>query len=87
MMGPAVAGPAAATSAVTRSVRGGHHGGINRVVGVSSCTPGDNRRDVEGLLIGDVAGVRKFGRFAPGAAGQALSGQFPGVLLVPSAAD
>jgi ABC-type transport system involved in multi-copper enzyme maturation permease subunit len=36
---------------------------------------------VEGLLVGDVAGVRKIGRFAPGAAGQALSGQFPGVLL------
>jgi ABC-type transport system involved in multi-copper enzyme maturation permease subunit len=36
---------------------------------------------VEGLLVGDVAGIRKVGRFAPGAAGQALSGQFPGVLL------
>jgi ABC-type transport system involved in multi-copper enzyme maturation permease subunit len=36
---------------------------------------------VEGLLIGDVAGIRKVGKFAPGAAGQALSGQFPGVLL------
>jgi ABC-2 type transport system permease protein len=36
---------------------------------------------VEGLLVGDVAGVRKVGRFAPGAAGQALSGQYPGLLL------
>jgi ABC-type transport system involved in multi-copper enzyme maturation permease subunit len=36
---------------------------------------------VEGLLVGDVAGVRKIGRFAPGAAAQALSGQYPGVLL------
>jgi ABC-type transport system involved in multi-copper enzyme maturation permease subunit len=36
---------------------------------------------VEGLLIGDVADVRRYGRFAPGAAGQALSGQFRGVLL------
>lgn len=36
---------------------------------------------IEGLLVGDVAGIRKVGKFAPGAAGQALSGQFPGVLL------
>jgi ABC-2 type transport system permease protein len=40
---------------------------------------------VEGLLVGDVAGIRKVGKFAPGAAGQALSGQFPGVLLGASA--
>jgi ABC-type transport system involved in multi-copper enzyme maturation permease subunit len=41
---------------------------------------------VEGLLVGDVAGIRKVGKFAPGAAGQAFSGQFPGVLLSAAAA-
>jgi hypothetical protein len=41
---------------------------------------------VEGLLVGDVAGIRKVGKFAPGVAGQALSGQFPGVLLSTAAA-
>jgi ABC-2 type transport system permease protein len=39
---------------------------------------------VEGLLIGDVAGVGEVGRFAPGAAAAALSGQDPDTLLVPA---
>jgi ABC-2 type transport system permease protein len=41
---------------------------------------------VEGLLVGDVAGpdIADVGRFAPGAAGQALSGQDPGTLLAPA---
>jgi ABC-2 type transport system permease protein len=39
---------------------------------------------VEGLLVGDVAGVtQNVGRFAPGALGQALSGQDPDTLLAP----
>ena len=38
---------------------------------------------VEGLLVGDVAGVTKIGRFGPGAAAAALSGQDPGELLAP----
>jgi ABC-2 type transport system permease protein len=39
---------------------------------------------VEGLLIGDVAGVADVGRFAPGAAAAALSGQDPDTLLAPA---
>ncbi|MQA74329.1 MAG: ABC transporter permease subunit [Solirubrobacterales bacterium] len=40
---------------------------------------------VEGLLVGDVAGVAEnVGRFAPGALGQALSGQDPDTLLAPA---
>jgi ABC-2 type transport system permease protein len=38
---------------------------------------------VEGLLVGDVAGVGDVGRFAPGAAAAALSGQDPDTLLAP----
>jgi ABC-2 type transport system permease protein len=38
---------------------------------------------IEGLLIGDVAGVDEVGRFAPGAAGAALSGLDPDTLLAP----
>jgi ABC-type transport system involved in multi-copper enzyme maturation permease subunit len=41
---------------------------------------------VEGLLVGDVAGVADIGRFAPGAAGAALSGQDPDTLLAPGIA-
>jgi ABC-type transport system involved in multi-copper enzyme maturation permease subunit len=40
---------------------------------------------VEGLLIGDVADIADVGRFAPGAAGAAISGQDPGTLLPPAA--
>lgn len=39
---------------------------------------------VEGLLVGDVAGVGAVGRFAPGAAAAAISGQDPDTLLAPS---
>jgi ABC-2 type transport system permease protein len=39
---------------------------------------------VEGLLIGDVAGVGEVGRFAPGAAAAALVGQDPDTLLAPA---
>jgi ABC-2 type transport system permease protein len=39
---------------------------------------------VEGLLVGDVAGVSDVGRFAPGAAAQAMSGQDPDTLLAPA---
>ncbi|MGH2745915.1 MAG: ABC transporter permease subunit [Thermoleophilaceae bacterium] len=39
---------------------------------------------VEGLLVGDVADVAEVGRFAPGALGEALSGQNPGTLLEPA---
>ena len=39
---------------------------------------------VEGLLVGDVAGVGDVGRFAPGATGAALSGLDPDTLLAPS---
>jgi ABC-2 type transport system permease protein len=39
---------------------------------------------VEGLLVGDVAGVGEFGRFAPGAAGAALGGLDPDTLLAPA---
>jgi ABC-2 type transport system permease protein len=41
---------------------------------------------VEGLLVGDVADVAKVGRFAPGAAGAAISGQDPDTLLAPGIA-
>ena len=39
---------------------------------------------VEGLLVGDVASVTKVGRFGPGAAAEALSGQHAGTLLDPA---
>lgn len=39
---------------------------------------------VEGLLVGDVAGLGDVGRFAPGAAAAAISGQDPGTLLAPA---
>jgi hypothetical protein len=39
---------------------------------------------VEGLLVGDVADVDAVGRFAPGAAAAAISGQDPGTLLAPA---
>ena len=39
---------------------------------------------VEGLLVGDVAGVGAVGRFAPGAAAAAISGQDPDTLLAPA---
>lgn len=39
---------------------------------------------VEGLLVGDVAGVSDVGRFAPGAAGEAISGLDPDRLLAPA---
>jgi ABC-2 type transport system permease protein len=39
---------------------------------------------VEGLLVGDVAGVTEVGRFGPGAAAAALTGQDPGRLLAPA---
>jgi ABC-type transport system involved in multi-copper enzyme maturation permease subunit len=39
---------------------------------------------VEGLLVGDVAGVGDVGRFAPGAAAAAISGQDPDKLLAPA---
>jgi ABC-2 type transport system permease protein len=38
---------------------------------------------VEGLLVGDVTGVGDVGRFAPGALGQAISGQDPDTLVAP----
>ncbi|MGH2451601.1 MAG: ABC transporter permease [Candidatus Limnocylindria bacterium] len=38
---------------------------------------------VEGLLVGDVAGVGDVGRFAPGAAAAAISGQDPDKLVPP----
>jgi ABC-2 type transport system permease protein len=41
---------------------------------------------VEGLLVGDVAGVGDIGRFAPGALGMAASGQPPESLLAPAPA-
>jgi ABC-2 type transport system permease protein len=40
---------------------------------------------IEGLLVGDVTGVSDVGRFAPGAAAAALSGQDPDTLLAPAA--
>jgi ABC-2 type transport system permease protein len=39
---------------------------------------------VEGLLVGDVADIAEVGRFAPGALGEALSGQDPDTLLEPT---
>jgi ABC-type transport system involved in multi-copper enzyme maturation permease subunit len=41
---------------------------------------------VEGLLVGDIAGVAEVGRFAPGAAAAAISGQDPDTLLAPGIA-
>jgi ABC-2 type transport system permease protein len=41
---------------------------------------------VEGLLVGDVAGVGDLGRFAPGAAAAAITGQDPETLLAPATA-
>jgi ABC-2 type transport system permease protein len=38
---------------------------------------------VEGLLVGDLTGVGDVGRFAPGAAAAAISGQDPDALLAP----
>jgi ABC-2 type transport system permease protein len=38
---------------------------------------------VEGLLVGDVAGVGNVGRFAPGAAAAAISGLDPDKLVAP----
>jgi ABC-2 type transport system permease protein len=40
---------------------------------------------VEGLLVGDVSGVGEIGRFAPGAAAAAITGQDPDTLLAPGA--
>jgi hypothetical protein len=40
---------------------------------------------VEGLLVGDVTGVGDVGRFAPGAAASAITGQDPDTLLAPAA--
>jgi ABC-2 type transport system permease protein len=39
---------------------------------------------VEGLLIGDVADVSRIGRYAPGAAADAVTGQDPSTLLAPA---
>ena len=39
---------------------------------------------VEGLLVGDIADVAEVGRFAPGAAGAAITGQDPDTLLAPA---
>jgi len=41
---------------------------------------------VEGLLIGDIGGVAEVGKFAPGAAAAAISGQDPETLLAPGIA-
>jgi ABC-2 type transport system permease protein len=41
---------------------------------------------VEGLLVGDVANIAEVGRFAPGALGEAISGQDPDTLLPPGVA-
>jgi ABC-2 type transport system permease protein len=41
---------------------------------------------VEGLLVGDIADIAEVGRFAPGALGEALSGQDPDTLLAPGLA-
>jgi ABC-2 type transport system permease protein len=41
---------------------------------------------VEGLLVGDIAGVGDVGRFAPGALGMAVSGQDPDTFLAPALA-
>lgn len=39
---------------------------------------------VEGLLVGDIADIADVGRFAPGAAAAAISGQDPDTLLAPA---
>lgn len=39
---------------------------------------------VEGVLVGDVADITDIGRFAPGAAAAAITGQDPGTLLAPA---
>jgi ABC-2 type transport system permease protein len=39
---------------------------------------------VEGVLVGDVTGVGEVGRFAPGAAAAAISGQDPNTLVAPA---
>ena len=39
---------------------------------------------VEGLLVGDLTGIGDVGRFAPGAAAAAISGQDPDTLLAPA---
>lgn len=39
---------------------------------------------VEGLLVGDVADIADVGRFAPGAAAEAITGQDPETLLAPA---
>jgi ABC-type transport system involved in multi-copper enzyme maturation permease subunit len=39
---------------------------------------------IEGLLVGDVAGIGDVGRFAPGALGMAASGQDPEALVAPA---
>jgi ABC-2 type transport system permease protein len=39
---------------------------------------------IEGLLVGDVTGVGDVGRFAPGAAAAAITGQDPDTLLAPA---
>lgn len=39
---------------------------------------------VEGLLVGDLVGLGDVGRFLPGAAASAVSGQDPGTLLAPA---
>ena len=39
---------------------------------------------VEGLLVGDVTGVGDVGRFAPGAAASAITGQEPDTLIAPA---
>ena len=41
---------------------------------------------VENLLVGDIANVASVGRFLPGAAGKAISGQDPDTLLAPAIA-
>ncbi len=41
---------------------------------------------VENLLVGDLAGVGDIGPFLPGAAGRAISGQNPSMLLAPGIA-
>ena len=49
-------------------------------LGISACL-----LYVEGLLVGDLTGVGDVGRFAPGAAAAAISGQDPDTLLAPLA--
>jgi hypothetical protein len=39
---------------------------------------------VEGLLAGDFVGLGEVGRFLPGSAAAAISGQDPGTLLAPA---